>query len=211
MTAHAHIGANVRLDSLAKGTILLPDIDGVPWDDAAVLAKTVRARNANLAAASTDARRYGLLPFPDVSASMRELVHVLEKDRLDGVCVVPFASGRSLDEPTFAPLLAEIDRRGAELLIHPAASGENPLDTMRSLDSLLAFARLQYYGSMDTLKSTSIILAHTGGVEDFLADNMGMLYYLQAKRWKMGRFMMDYAIRKHLRGVEMIRELETSE
>ena len=211
MTAHRHSKASGQLDAVGKDTILLPNMDEVSWDNASGLARIVRERNAQLAKVSTNGRRYGLLPFPDVSASMRELAQILDQDGFDGVCIVPFASGRALDEAEFAPLLAEIERRGASLLLHPMESADHPLDSMRALDSLLAYARLCYYGSMDSMKNASMILAHTGGIEYFLADNTGMLYYLQASRWKMGRFMADYAIRKHLRGVEMLREIETTE
>lgn len=206
MTNHRHIinGNNIEF---GQGDIVLPVLENLPAGDGT----EVHKRNQALRSDRTGSRRFGLLPFPNVAASMRELSFILDECRMDGVCIVPFASGRCLDETEFAPLLAEIERRGATLLIHPSIESAEPLADMRALDSMLAFARLLYYGSMDSMGNTRIILAHTAGIEHFLAEHIGILYYLQAKRWKMGRFMVDYAIRKRVRGFEMVRNIETTE
>lgn len=207
MTTHRHLitGNNIEF---SQGDIVLPVLENLPAGDGT----EVRKRNQALRSLdTTGVRRFGLLPFPNLAASMRELSFILDECQMDGVCIVPFAGGRCLDEAEFAPLLAEIDRRGATLLIHPARESEEPLAEMRALDSMLAFARLLYYGSMDSMGNTRVILAHTAGIEQFLAEHIGIMYYLQAKRWRMGRFMVDYAMRKRVRGFEMVRNVETTE
>jgi len=205
MTNHKHMTAG---EKAGRGDILLPSIDDLNPEDKA----EVRRRNLELESLEGNGmRRFGLLPFPDVAASIQELSFILDTAKMDGVCIIPFASGRCLDEREFAPLLAEIDRRGATLLIHPVSHSDRPLIDMRALDSLLAFSRLLYYGAINSMENTSFILAHTEGIEYFLAENTGILYYLQASRWRMGRFMADYVIRKRLRGVEMVRNVETTE
>lgn len=42
--------------------------------------------------------------------------------------------------------------------------------------------------------------AHTGGIMPYLADNMGILQYMQADKRKMGKFLWDYLIKKRLDG-----------
>lgn len=49
---------------------------------------------------------------------------------------------------------------------------------------------------------------HTGSVETFLAKNTDVLHYPKAKRWRMGAFLVDYRIRKVLRGFNPVRTVE---
>lgn len=51
------------------------------------------------------------------------------------------------------------------------------------------------------------MLAHTAGIIPYLADNMGILQYMQAEKRKMGKFLWDYLIKKRLDGDILMKSL----
>lgn len=215
MSTHIHFSGKGRIDELERAAddrLIVPEVEDLAWDRPRDLVVQVRLRNDALAGhAAGSVRRFGLLPFPLIDESLAEIAHVLDELSLDGVCIVPLAGGRSLDEPDFTVLLAEIDRRHARLLIHPADTAGAPLVNPHYLDSVLALARLLFFDRIKSISHVKILLAHTCGVTDFLAENIGMLAYLQAERRRMGRFLFDFLIRKRLRGVEQVRSAECCE
>lgn len=83
------------------------------------------ARLVNEATAETVAAAPGrfaglaVLPLPDVDRALAELRHALDVLALDGVVLLSHVLGRYPGE--FAPLLDELDARGAHVLLHPAA------------------------------------------------------------------------------------------
>ncbi|MFG2250205.1 amidohydrolase family protein [Spirillospora sp. NPDC048823] len=100
----------------------------------------------------------------------------------DGVLLTTSAGGRYLGDPVFAPLLAELDRRGAVAFTHPFSPkgivevpevggwlGDFLLDTTRTALSLIAT------GALDRYHRLSIILSHGGGFLPYMAG--------RAERW----------------------------
>ena len=87
------------------------------------------ARDANLYAADLVRRfpgRFGtfaVLPLPDVEGALTELAHALDVLGADGVGLVSNYGDRYLGDPRFEPLLAELNRRGALVYVHPVVAG----------------------------------------------------------------------------------------
>ncbi|MGC0314657.1 amidohydrolase family protein [Kitasatospora acidiphila] len=141
------------------------------------------ARRLNEAAAEIIDRhpgRFGALahlPLPDVDAALAEIDHSLGDLALDGVILATNYAARYLGEPAFDPVLAELDRRGATILLHPTAPAcfaqtglghpaplvEFVFDVARTVTHLI------YTGALTRHPNLRIILPHAGGAVPALA------------------------------------------
>lgn len=73
-------------------------------------------------------RAFASLPLPHVDAALDELDWALARDGMLGVAITTSILGRSIADPMFEPIYAELDRRGSVLYVHPAGCGaESPL------------------------------------------------------------------------------------
>ena len=82
-------------------------------------------------------------------------------------------AGRSLTDPLFAPIWAEIDRRGLPVLVHPTdPPGVDLMDMTKfdlswsvgfMFDTTLAITRMIFEGFFDKYPTLKIIAAHGGG------------------------------------------------
>ncbi|MEU1782908.1 MULTISPECIES: amidohydrolase family protein [Streptomyces] len=66
---------------------------------------------------------FASLPFPHTDLALAELARALDELGMAGVCVTTSVLGRSLADPAFEPVFAELDHRGAVLFVHPAGCG----------------------------------------------------------------------------------------
>jgi predicted TIM-barrel fold metal-dependent hydrolase len=65
---------------------------------------------------------FAALPMPHIEESLVEMGRALDELRMAGVVMNTSVLGRALVEPDFAPIFAELDRRGAVLYLHPAGN-----------------------------------------------------------------------------------------
>jgi predicted TIM-barrel fold metal-dependent hydrolase len=122
-----------------------------------------------------------MLPLPDPDAALAELAHALDVLRLEGVLLLSHVAGTYLGDPSWDPLYAELDRRGAYVFLHPTvpANGvvlphpgwlyEFPFDTTRALANLI------YSGTFERYPDIRWQIAHLGGATTVLADRIGSL------------------------------------
>lgn len=95
-----------------------------------------------------------------------------------GVMVLANIAGRNLTEGAFAPIWAEIDRRGLPVLVHPAEPPGADLMDMGSydlswsvgfiFDTTLAITRIVFDGFLDRYPSLKLIVAHGGAALPYL-------------------------------------------
>ena len=162
---------------------------GPPIPDAADLLRRCNEAAAELRAAHPG--RFGAfasLPLPDIEASLKEIVYSRDTLKADGFIVFTNYDGKYLGDPLFAPVLEELDRRGAVAFIHPnhppyelsslppASVIEFPFDTTRTALSLM------YSGALARYSQIKFILSHAGGTLPYLAGRIA------------GAVMMDPAV-----------------
>lgn len=146
------------------------------------LARTVNEEIAEVVRERPD-RLGGLavLPLPDVDAALDELAYALDELGLDGVELYTNVAGTYLGDPAWDALFDELDRRGALVLVHPAAPPypspigypnylvEFPMDTTRSVVSLL------YSGTLERCPDVRFVVSHLGGMVPFVAHRIRSL------------------------------------
>jgi predicted TIM-barrel fold metal-dependent hydrolase len=147
------------------------------------LARMVNERTAELVR-SAPSRFAGLafLPLPDVSRAIEELSYALDVLELDGVSLLSNVAGVYHGDPVWDPLWAELERRGAYVMLHPNAPPhalplpqhpiwlyEYPFDTTRAVVNLI------YSGTLARSPSVRLQVAHLGGTASFLAHRIASL------------------------------------
>ncbi len=141
------------------------------------LAELVRAHPRQFGGLAT-------LPLPDVDASLAEIARAYDELKLDGIILMTNYDGLYPGDPKFAPVLEELDRRGAVVFLHPteavgnahltfgypAPMVEYPAETTRTVVNLLdtetitRFPRIRW------------IVSHGGGTLPLLLDRLEHLF-----------------------------------
>ena len=126
---------------------------------------------------------FALLPMPQIEASLAEIANALDELGATGIGLMTSYGNRWLGHPDFAPVLAELNRRGAAVHVHPksppccagtvqsnpwgaAALLEFPFDTMRTIFDLLQSGALLRYPRIRW------IFSHLGGAIPMLAGRL---------------------------------------
>ncbi|MFZ3573314.1 amidohydrolase family protein [Streptomyces sp. BH097] len=118
---------------------------------------------------------FASVPLPDVDAAVAEAVHGLDTLRADGVVLMSNAHGRYLGDPDFEPLWAELDRRAANVFVHPA---QPPMPLLPGTPAPLAdyvfdttrtALNLVLNGVMSRYPNVRVILSHGGGFLPYAA------------------------------------------
>lgn len=182
---------------------------GASVGDPADWAAYARDLNDDLAALRDgDTQRLGmlaLLPLPHVDASLAALEYAYDTLGADGLILLTSYKGRYLSDPEFDPVLAELDRRNAVVLLHPnvpvalPASGlghARPGILEFTFDTTRVAADLITGGTMDRYSNISWVLSHLGGTLPFVAWRLGMIELTPPGWWESvagaGRTVRDY-------------------
>ncbi|MCO1580324.1 amidohydrolase [Crossiella sp. SN42] len=153
--------------------------------------------------------RFGLLaalPMPHVDAALAELAHAYDVLGADGVVLIPQAEGRYLGSGEHDPVFAELDRRGAVVLVHPMMLPGGPVADPPSvladflLDTTRGALSLMLAEVPDRYPRIRFVLAHAGGFLPYAAARIGALggqfFGLSPARLRdyLGRFHYDLAL-----------------
>lgn len=122
-SAEGHVALMDRLG--IETSLLSVSSPGVTVAGAAAAAELAREVNdAGRRAVLDHPGRFGLLaslPLPDVDASMAEIERCCTELEVDGFVLLTNVDGTYVGDDAFAPVLAELDRRGARVLLHPTS------------------------------------------------------------------------------------------
>lgn len=163
-----HEIATAILSVSTPGVRLDPSERGV--DEARAMAREVNEFSAQVV--RDHPGRFGFfatLTLPDVDGALTELAYACDVLGASGVILLANTHGRYLGDPADEPLLAELDRRHAVVLVHPsvlpgpAVPGVPPFAADFLLDTTRAAYRLVQGGAMRRHANLKIILSHAGG------------------------------------------------
>jgi len=158
--------------------------------------------------------RFGLfavLPLPDVEGSLREIEYAFDTLKADGVGLLTSYGSAWLGDPSFAPVMAELNRRKAVVYTHPTDAAccqgliprvanqtlEYPTDTTRTIFSLVV--------SETAAKNPDVrfVFSHAGGTltavagrllgAEMTADNLAKPPAPGTRLFQLRRFFYDTA------------------
>jgi 6-methylsalicylate decarboxylase len=125
-------------------------------------------------------RAFAILPLPHMDASIREVGVALDNLGMVGITVTTTVLGRSLADPHFEPLYAELNQRGATLFVHPAHVGAGEQTNPYGLSTLvgcgfedtIAALQLVLSGLTSRYPAIRIVIGHLGGSLPFVSTRV---------------------------------------
>jgi len=171
------------MDAAGVATALLSvPTPGVYFGDAEAARRLARSCNDYAAKLVRDHpgrfRMFAVLPLPDVEASLHEIAYVLDELGGDGVGLFSSYDRAWLGDPSFAPILAELERRKAIAFVHPILNAccaklvpdvpdtivEYQTDTSRTIASLI------FSGTTVRYPNVRFVFSHAGGTMPYLVE-----------------------------------------
>lgn len=179
-------GALAMMDehAIATGVLSLSTPGTHFGDDAAARQLTEQINDTHAELVKDRPDRFGMfatLPLPDVDGALAAIAHAYDELRTDGVILLTNYRGTYLGDPAFDPVLAELDRRGALVLVHPAellgpmVPGLAPPVVDFLLDTTRAAVNLVLHGSPSRFPNLRMILSHAGGFLPYAAHRVANL------------------------------------
>lgn len=153
----------------------------VYWGNEDISVRAAVEANDNVADAQSRypdrLRWFASLPWEYPQRAVQELERACAKGAV-GVMVLANVSGKSLTDPMFAPIWAEIDKRGLPVLVHPTdPPGVDLMDMTKfdlswsvgfMFDTTLAITRMIFEGFFDQYPNLNVIASHGGGTLPYL-------------------------------------------
>jgi 6-methylsalicylate decarboxylase len=127
--------------------------------------------------------RFGLfasIPLPDTEGSMKEMDYALTTLKADGINLWSNFDGKFLGDPSFMPVLEEINRRKLVVYVHPKVTSDlddanDPLRTAAGSNwenTTRAVASLVDTGALMRLPDIKFIFSHGGGLVPTVATKI---------------------------------------
>lgn len=177
LAAMDEAGIDVAVLSLST-----PNLFFLPAAQQAGLARRMNDAYAEAMAAHPDRiKAFASIPMDDPDAALAELHRAIDELRMNGVILLSNLGGRPLTHPAYRPFLAEADRIGLCILLHPMipAAGQAGLREFVlgpivafPFDTTLAVARMCYAGIFREFPRIRWIVAHAGGAIPWLLERL---------------------------------------
>ena len=130
--------------------------------------------------------RFGMfaaMPMPSVEGTLREIGYALDTLKADGIGLLTSYGDKWLGDPTFTPVLEELNRRRAVVYTHPTTAdccGRLIPDVPDSViewgtDTTRTIASLVFSGAAARFRDLTLIFSHGGGTLPFLTERFTRL------------------------------------
>jgi predicted TIM-barrel fold metal-dependent hydrolase len=181
-------------NGITTAVLSLPSTPGVWFDGGADKAHDMARLCCDFAAEMVRDRpgRYGLfapLSMLDIDATLKEIEYAFDTLHADGVNLQTNYGDKWLGDPTYKPILDELNRRKAVAYVHPLVASccgrlsvgafpaviEVPHDTTRTIVSLLLS------GGFAQQRDIKWLFSHGGGTIPFLAGRVEAFYDQKAR------------------------------
>ena len=131
-------------------------------------------------------KRFGFfaaLPLPDIEGSLREIEYAFDQLHANGFVLMTSYGDRWLGDPSFDPVMQELDRRGAIVYVHPGSpaccsqlmSYVPPFLTEFTQDTNRTITSLMFSGQLVRRRAIRFIFSHAGGTIPMLAGRISQL------------------------------------
>lgn len=149
--------------------------------EARVLARDINEYQATLVQKRPD--RFGMfacLPLPDIDGTLDAIRHAYDALSTDGVIILASNKGVYVGDPAFDPIMEELNRRHAVILIHPGPLPGPPIPGIHPaiadflLDTTRAAINLAQNGIPRRFPNLRIILSHAGGFMPYAAERIAI-------------------------------------
>jgi 6-methylsalicylate decarboxylase len=170
------------------------------------------ARDVNEYAAAVmaaDPARFGFfatLTLPDVDGALAEVEYAFDHLHADGVVLLANSKGIYLGDPSFNPLMQELNRRKALVFVHPSHLQDPGVPGIPAyiadflLDTTRAAVNLVLQGTLSKYPDIRFVLSHGGGFLPYAATRIALAFGFEdsaAKDEKVAelrRFYFDTAL-----------------
>jgi predicted TIM-barrel fold metal-dependent hydrolase len=123
------------------------------------------------------------LPFPDVDGALRQTAYALDVLKADGVILLTNQNGIYIGDPRADALYAELDRRRANVFVHPARPSFVDELTLKLWGAVVEYtfettriaANLIYNEQMRKYPNIRWILAHAGGCLPYVSLRLKLM------------------------------------
>jgi predicted TIM-barrel fold metal-dependent hydrolase len=173
------------MDRDSVATVMMSTSEpSVYFGDAAAARALARECNEYFARLVSDRpMRFGMfatLPLPDVDGTLREIEYAFDTLKADGACFMSSYEGKYLGDPTFAPVMNELNRRKAVCYTHPFRGGMiNMLPEGRALgvtlstETTLTIQSILYTNTPTRCPDIRFIWSHGGGTAPYITSRLG--------------------------------------
>lgn len=157
---------------------------GVAPFDAATARKLARESNEHAAKLSAEHQgRFGsfaMLPMQDIDGSLKEIEYALDTLKADGIGLMTSYGDKWLGHPSYAPIMAELNRRKAVLYTHPTVANccRNLLPDVQptvvefGTDTTRTIVNIVFSGTAVKFPDIKYIFSHAGGTLPFLTERL---------------------------------------
>lgn len=222
--------ALATMDKLEIETAIIslssPSTHFLPVEEKPDLCRAVNLSGDALRKAHPD--RFGFfasLPLPDVDGALREIAFAFDQLSVDGIILETNINGEYLGSARFAPVFAELNRRGAVVFLHPTSPAclgalalgrpapllEFPLDTTRTIVDML------YNRTIQAHPDIKFIVPHGGAALPALVSRIAAFANVpfieprpasEAEVFEaLGRLYYDLALSTHPTALAALRNL----
>lgn len=166
-------------DGVARSIVSIT-LPGVWFGDAREARALARACNDYMAKLRADhPGRFGIfaaVPMPDIDGTLAEIAYALDELKADGIGFLTSYRDKWFGDPAFAPVMEELDRRGAIAYIHPTVAdccrgltpNVHPMLIEYGADTTRAIAQTVFGGEAHRHPNLRLIFSHGGGAMPFV-------------------------------------------
>jgi predicted TIM-barrel fold metal-dependent hydrolase len=121
---------------------------------------------------------FAMLPLTDTDTSLKEIAYALDTLKLDGIGLMTNYHDKWLGDPSFLPVMEELNRRKAVVYTHPATAdccvnlvhNQQPGLIEWGTDTTRTIADIVFSGNAHKFRDIRWIFSHAGGTMPFLVE-----------------------------------------
>jgi 6-methylsalicylate decarboxylase len=121
---------------------------------------------------------FAMIPLTDTDGSLQEIAYALETLKADGIGLMTSYGDKWLGDPSFLPVMEELNRRKALVYTHPTTANccvnlvktQQPVMIEFGTDTTRAIADIVFSGNARKFRDIRWIFSHAGGTMPFLIE-----------------------------------------